>query len=70
MELFKQLYRYNFKKLHSVLCPNKSKKRIEHYEISAYGTARTFAKELGLNEIAVLLQETLDEEANADKALT
>jgi ferritin-like metal-binding protein YciE len=44
--------------------------RIEHYEISAYGTVRTFAKELGEKEVAGLLQETLDEEANADKTLT
>ncbi len=44
--------------------------RIEHYEISAYGTVRTFAKELGLYEIENLLQATLEEEANADKRLT
>jgi ferritin-like metal-binding protein YciE len=44
--------------------------RIEHYEISAYGTVRTFAKELNLNDVANLLKATLDEEANADKKLT
>lgn len=44
--------------------------RIEHYEISVYGTMRTFAKELDLNEVRNLLQESLDEEANADKTLT
>lgn len=44
--------------------------RIEHYEIAAYGTVRTFAKDLDLNEAADLLQATLDEEANADKKLT
>lgn len=44
--------------------------RIEHYEISAYGTVRTFASELDLDEVADLLQATLDEEANADKKLT
>ncbi|MBA3238273.1 MAG: ferritin-like domain-containing protein [Parachlamydiaceae bacterium] len=44
--------------------------RIEHYEISAYGTMRTFAHELDLEEVAGLLQETLDEEGNADKKLT
>ncbi len=44
--------------------------RIEHYEISAYGTVRTFAQELDLDEVADLLNETLDEEANADKKLT
>jgi ferritin-like metal-binding protein YciE len=44
--------------------------RIEHYEISAYGTLRTFAKELKLNEVATLLQGNLDEEGGADKKLT
>jgi ferritin-like metal-binding protein YciE len=44
--------------------------RIEHYEISAYGTVRTFAKELGLDEAVDLLQKTLDEEAAADKKLS
>jgi ferritin-like metal-binding protein YciE len=44
--------------------------RVEHYEIAAYGTARTFARQLGRQAIANELQETLDEEANADKILT
>jgi len=44
--------------------------RIEHFEIAAYGTLRAFAKELGEDEAANLLQETLDEEAHADKKLT
>lgn len=44
--------------------------RIEHYEISAYGTMRTFAEELELDVVAKLLQETLDEEENADKKLS
>lgn len=44
--------------------------RIEHYEISAYGTVRTYATELGLDDVADLLQDTLDEEGNADKKLT
>jgi len=44
--------------------------RVEHYEIAAYGTARTFAELLGFNEHAALLQETLDEEFGADAALT
>lgn len=43
--------------------------RIEHYEISAYGTARHFASVLGHDEIADLLQETLDEESQADQLL-
>jgi ferritin-like metal-binding protein YciE len=44
--------------------------RIEHYEIAGYGTARTLADELGLDEARDLLDQTLDEEANADKLLT
>jgi ferritin-like metal-binding protein YciE len=44
--------------------------KVEHYEIAAYGTARTHAALLGLNKIARLLQQTLDEEGNTDKKLT
>jgi ferritin-like metal-binding protein YciE len=44
--------------------------RIEHYEIAGYGTARTLAAELGLDDERDLLDQTLDEEANADKLLT
>jgi ferritin-like metal-binding protein YciE len=44
--------------------------RVEHYEIAAYGTARTLADELGLDDAKTLLDETLDEEAHADKLLT
>jgi ferritin-like metal-binding protein YciE len=44
--------------------------RVEHYEIAAYGTARTLAQELGLTDAQALLDETLDEESNADKLLT
>jgi len=44
--------------------------RVEHYEIAGYGCARTFARRLGLHEVAQLLQQTLEEEANADKLLT
>jgi ferritin-like metal-binding protein YciE len=44
--------------------------RVEHYEMAGYGTARTFAKRLGLNDVAQLLQTTLDEEGAADKLLT
>jgi ferritin-like metal-binding protein YciE len=43
--------------------------RVEHYEIAGYGAARTFAQQLGLNEIADLLQQTLDEEHAADDKL-
>jgi len=44
--------------------------RVEHYEISAYGTARTLAEQLGQREIARLLEETLKEESAADEKLT
>jgi len=44
--------------------------RVEHYEIAGYGTARTYAQQLGHSEQASLLQETLDEEGETDKLLT
>lgn len=44
--------------------------RVEHYEMAGYGTVRTFALTLGNTEAANLLQQTLDEEGNADKKLT
>jgi ferritin-like metal-binding protein YciE len=44
--------------------------RVEHYEMAGYGSARDFAKLLGQPEVAQLLDETLDEEKNADKTLT
>ena len=44
--------------------------RVEHYEIAAYGTARTLADELDLDGARDLLDQTLDEEGNADKLLT
>jgi ferritin-like metal-binding protein YciE len=43
---------------------------VEHYEISRYGTLRAWAEELGLDDAAKLLQETLDEEEATDEALT
>ena len=44
--------------------------KVEHYEIASYGTVRTFAQLLGENEVANLLQQTLDEESRTDKKLT
>jgi ferritin-like metal-binding protein YciE len=44
--------------------------RVEHHEIAGYGTARTLARRLGEDEIASVLQQTLDEEGEADKKLT
>ncbi len=44
--------------------------RVEHYEMAAYGTARTFAEKLGNYEASDLLQESLSEESAADLKLT
>jgi ferritin-like metal-binding protein YciE len=44
--------------------------RVEHYEIAAYGTARTLAGELGLGDAESMLDDTLAEEGQADKLLT
>src|SRR5436190_18517844 len=43
--------------------------RVEHYEISAYGTARTLAELLSQNDAVDLLQQTLDEEKETDAQL-
>ena len=43
--------------------------RVEHYEIAGYGTVRTYAKLLGRNDWAQLLQQTLDEEKQTDLKL-
>ena len=44
--------------------------RVEHYEIAGYGSARTFAQTLGLSQAASLLDQTLQEEKEADQKLT
>jgi ferritin-like metal-binding protein YciE len=44
--------------------------RVEHYEMAAYGTVRSYAERLNQPQIAKLLQETLKEEEAADKKLT
>ena len=43
--------------------------KVEHYEMAAYGTVRTYAELLGRKDIAKLLQRTLDEEKQADRKL-
>ena len=43
---------------------------VEHYEIARYGTLKTWAGELGLNEAVKLLEMTLGEEKKTDEALT
>jgi ferritin-like metal-binding protein YciE len=44
--------------------------RVEHYEIAAYGTVRTYAELLGESDAAALLEETLNEEKETDERLT
>lgn len=47
-----------------------SAQKVEHYEMAAYGTVRTYAEILGYADQAELLQKTLDEEKHADQILT
>lgn len=47
-----------------------SAQKVEHYEICGYGTARTFARELGMEQMAKQLEQTLNEEYEADDILT
>lgn len=47
-----------------------SAQKVEHYEMAGYGTARTWASLLGEQEAVDLLQQTLDEEKEADQKLT
>lgn len=42
--------------------------KVEHYEIASYGCARTWARQIGQQEAAALLQETLDEEAKPTRS--
>jgi ferritin-like metal-binding protein YciE len=44
--------------------------KVEHYEIASYGSARTWAREVGQDQVAELLQATLDEEAETDRKLS
>ncbi len=43
---------------------------VEHYEIARYGTMIAWARQLGMNDAASLLEQTLEQEYNADKLLT
>ena len=47
-----------------------SAQAVEHYEISRYGTLRSWAKQLGMQEAVGLLEQTLEEEKKTDKLLT
>ena len=44
--------------------------KVEHYEIATYGTLKTFAALLGLDDVAAILEALLDQEKNADVTLT
>jgi ferritin-like metal-binding protein YciE len=44
--------------------------RVEHYEIAAYGTVRTYAELLGHDRAVELLEQTLEEEKETDQKLT
>jgi ferritin-like metal-binding protein YciE len=44
--------------------------RVEHYETAAYGSVRTYAEQMGHDRAAAILQQTLDEEKEADEKLT
>jgi len=44
--------------------------KVEHYEIAGYGTLKAWAEELGLDDVASLLDETLNEEKEADEKLS
>jgi len=47
-----------------------SAQKVEHYEICGYGTARTFARQIGMEQVARVLEQTLNEEYAADDLLT
>ncbi|HEX8924825.1 MAG TPA: ferritin-like domain-containing protein [Terriglobales bacterium] len=47
-----------------------SAQRVEHYEIAGYGTVKTYARQLGQNAWAQMLEQTLSEEKEADQKLT
>jgi Mn-containing catalase len=57
-------------KLSSDLAVIAAAQKVEHYEISAYGTARSLAKQLGEHKVATVLDHTLGEEEAADYLLT
>jgi ferritin-like metal-binding protein YciE len=46
-----------------------ARQKVEHYEIAAYGSARALAEACGHQEVAQLLEETLEEEKAADQKL-
>ncbi len=65
-EFFKKAGKDSVKDI-ALIC---SAQKVEHFEISAYGSARALARLLGREEMAAVLTETLDEESKADADLT
>jgi len=51
-------------------CIITSAQRVEHYEIAGYGTVKTYARQLGRANFAQILEQTLEEEKEADQKLT
>jgi ferritin-like metal-binding protein YciE len=47
-----------------------SEQKVEHFEMASYGTARNWARVLGFNDQAEMLDKTLQEEGQADRLLT
>ena len=52
------------------LCLIAAAQKVEHYEISGYGTARSLARQIGERDVATLLSHTLGEEESSDYLLT
>jgi ferritin-like metal-binding protein YciE len=67
-ELIQEKAQYNADTLDAGLIA--AAQKVEHYEISSYGTVRAFAEQLGRQDAIKLLNQTLDEEYGADRKLT
>ena len=67
-ELIKEKGEYDAETLDAGLIA--AAQKVEHYEISAYGTVRAFAEQLGRQDAVSLLNQTLDEEYSADRKLS
>jgi ferritin-like metal-binding protein YciE len=60
----------NKEELAADLCLIAAAQKVEHYEISGYGTARCLARQIGERDVATLLSRTLGEEESSDYLLT
>jgi ferritin-like metal-binding protein YciE len=70
LEEGKQIMEEDFDEATMDACLIAAAQRVEHYEMAAYGTLVAWAKAMGHDEAAKLLQETLDEEKTADEKLS